>query len=229
MDYKKRLDETIKYLIKKKKVLLLTTSNRWDGDKEIPKSSQLAFYLKKKLGKKAILMDVTKLKIYTCEGNVSTENGNNCGVKGAILKDKKKNPSGCHRCWASINHKDDELWKISKEILSSDAVVFFGSIRWGSMNAIYQKLLERLTWLENRKSTLKEDNILKDIDVGLIVTGQNWNGANVVRLQKNILGYYGFNIPNVLFWNWQYTNNFRDETQKSYKNSIKKFKKDFGL
>ena len=41
--------------------------------------------------------------------------------------------------------------------------------------------LERLTWLENRHSTLGEDNILKDIDAGLIITGHNWNEENVIK------------------------------------------------
>ena len=227
MQPKKRLDDTVSYLKKKRNVLLLTTSNRWAGNHEIPKSSQLAYYINKKLGKKSKIIEVATLKIYMCEGNVSTSKGNNCGVKNAVLKDKKKNPSGCHRCYASINNKDDELWKISKELLSSDAVLFFGSIRWGQANAIYQKLIERLTWLENRHSTLKEDNILGNIDAGVIFVGQNWNGVNVVKIQRKVLDFFGFKTPKVLSWNWQYTKNAYDESQDSYMNSIKKFKKDF--
>src|SRR3989344_1470966 len=160
-------------------------SNRWEGEKLPPKSTSLAVLIKKKLGKKVVLIDVSKLKIYACEGNVSSSKGNNCGVEGAVLKDKIKNPTGYHRCWASINNKDDELWKISRAIFESDAVVFFGSVRWGQMNGIYQKLIERLTWIENRQSTLGEKNIVRNIDVGLIITGQNWNEENVLKTQKN--------------------------------------------
>ena len=65
----------------------------------------------------------------------------------SVLKDKKKNPSGNHRCWASVNDKSDQLWKVSDEIFNSDIILFFGSIRWGKMNSIYCELVERLTWL----------------------------------------------------------------------------------
>ena len=229
MNYKKRLEKTISYLKNKKKILLLTTSNRWVGNKEDPKSTIIAKEIAKKLGKKATIIDVTKLNIYPCEGNVSTSKGNNCGVKGAVLKDKNKNPSGCHRCWASINNRDDELWKISKPLLESEAVLFVGSVRWGQMNAIYQKLIERLTWLENRHSTLEEDNIIKRIDAGLICVGQNWRGAKIIKIQKKVLNWFGFTTPKELFWNWQYTKDAEDETQESYKKSHAKFMNDFGL
>jgi multimeric flavodoxin WrbA len=53
-----------------------------------------------------------------------------------------------------MNHKDDELWKISKPLFEADVVIFFSSIRWGQTNSYYQKIIERLTWLENRHSTL---------------------------------------------------------------------------
>ena len=67
-----KLEKTIEFLGTKKKVLLLTTSNRWEGDKELPKSSLLAKAIKKSLGDKITILDVPKLKIYPCEGNVST-------------------------------------------------------------------------------------------------------------------------------------------------------------
>ena len=226
----KKLEKTISYLKKKKRILFLTTSNRWVGEKELPKSSLLAKYIAEQVGlNKVKIIDVTKLKIYVCEGNVSSSKGNSCGLKDVVLKDKEKNPSGFHRCWASINNPDDELWVVSKELLQSDAVVFFGSVRWGQMNAVYQKLIERLTWFENRHSTLGENNFLKNIDAGLICIGQNWNGVNVVKLQKQVLKYFGFKTPKELFWNWQYTKDAKDETGESYKKSFGKFKKDFGF
>ncbi|HLA23292.1 MAG TPA: hypothetical protein VJZ93_02020 [Candidatus Nanoarchaeia archaeon] len=227
LDGRKNLEKTLKYLKTKNKILLLTTSNRWEGEKLPPKSTSLAVLIKKKLGKKVVLIDVSKLKIYACEGNVSSSKGNNCGVEGAVLKDKKKNPSGYHRCWASINNKDDELWKISRAIFKSGCVVFFGSVRWGQINSIYQKLIERLTWIENRHSTLKGDNIVKDIDVGIIIVGQNWNGKNVLGIQKQVLRFFGFNVVNDLCWNWQYTDDENDESPESYKDAISTFKKTF--
>jgi multimeric flavodoxin WrbA len=228
----KELNDTIKLLSGKKKVLLLATSNRYELPNEpidVPKSTQLALAIQKSLGEKAILMDVSKLKIHHCEGNVSRKDGNSCGVKDAVLKDKEKDPSGYHRCWASINNSDDELWKISKELFECDAVVFFASVRWGQANAFYQTLIERLTWIENRHSTLQEDNVVKDIDSGFICIGQNWNGEVVVETQKKVHEFYGFKTPEELYWNWQYTKDSEDESEESYVNSIVKFKKDFNI
>jgi len=226
------LQDTIKYLDKKDKVLLLTTSNRYQapgGEKDIPKSTLLAQVVAKALGDRAIIMDVSEMTIYHCEGNVSRKDGNSCGVKDAILKDKSKNPSGNHRCWASVNHKDDELWKISKDLFESDAVVFFGSIRWGQANAFYQKLIERLNWLENRHTTLGEDNIIKDIDAGFICVGQNWNGQEVMEVQKQVHAFFGFKTPSELYWNWQFTKDENDESQRSYKASYAAFDKEFNI
>ena len=140
-----QVQELIEYLSGKKKVLFLTTSNRWEGSKEIPKSTLLAMDIKSKLEEstEVALLEIPKLKIFPCEGNVSGVEGNNCGIKDALLKDDEKDPSGNHRCWASINNSDDELWKITKELFECDAVVFFASVRWGQTNAFYQTLIER--------------------------------------------------------------------------------------
>ena len=227
--YQEKVLRVIEHLKKKDKVLFLTTSNRWEGDKEKPKSTLLAEFIKSKVGDTVELIDVSKLNIYCCEGNVSKKDGNNCGVKEAVLKDKEKNPTGNHRCWASINNKDDELWKVSKPLFEADAVVFFISIRWGQTNSVYQRLIERLDWIENRRTTLKEDNIIKDKDVGIIAVGQNWNGANVIETQKQVLDFYGFNLVDDLCFNWQYTKDALDESQKSYKEAPKAFEKVFGI
>lgn len=235
MTPKENLQKSISYLQGKKNILLLTTSNRWSGEKEdIPKSSQLAAMIEKTAGQQQPasppqikIIDITKLKIYPCEGNVSTKNGNTCGLKDAALKDNSKNPSGCHRCWASINNPDDELWQVSKALLESDAVVFFGSVRWGQMNSFYQKLIERLTWLENRHSTLGEDNILAKIDAGLIITGHNWNEEEVIKTQMQVLKYFGFNVIKDLCWFWRYTDNSEEESADSYAKAARKFKRDF--
>jgi len=230
----KNLIKSVKFLEGKEKVLFLTTSNRGEwAIKELneePKSTKLAKAIQSYLGKtKCKLIEVPKLKIYACEGNVSHKDGNSCGVMKSKLKDKDKNPSGEHRCWRSINNLDDELWKISKELFESDCLVFFGSIRWGQMNAQYQNLIERLTWLENRHTTLGEKNILKDISCGIIAVGQNWRGKEVVEVQKQVLSFFGFDVRDELSWNWQYTMNTNDETNKSYKKSSSKFNKTFEL
>jgi multimeric flavodoxin WrbA len=232
-DYK-NLVKSVKFLETQEKVLFLTTSNRGEWAikelKEEPKSTKIAKSIQSYLGKsKCKLIEVPNLKIYPCEANVSHFEGNSCGVKKAILKDKEKNPSGLHRCWRNINNPDDELWKISKELFESNCVVFFGSIRWGQMNAFYQNLIERLTWIENRHVSLGEKNIVKDISCGVIATGQNWRGKEVIEVQKQVLDFYGFNVVKDICWNWQYTNNVSDESLKSYKNAGKKFNDTFEL
>ena len=222
------LSRTIAHL-KGKRVLLLTTSTRWEGQEEVAKSTMLAMKIQEELGESAKLIDVTKLNIYQCEGNVSTEKGNTCGVKAAVLKDKDKNPSGCHRCWASINHPDDELWIVSKELLQCDAVIFFTSVRWGGVNAVYQKLIERLNWLENRRSTLNEDNIISYIEAGIIITGHNWNGKSTLELQKQVFNFYGFRVPEELSFNWQWTSDATDESKEGYLQEPIDFRKRFNL
>ena len=228
----KHIQETLNHLQKKDKVLLLSCSNRFNWDEkniDVPKSKIIAMYLKEELGSKAKLIDVPELNIYSCEGNVSRKDGNSCGIKKALLKNAKKNPSGYHRCWASINKKDDELWKVSKELFESDAVVFFASVRWGQTNMFYQNLIERLTWIENRHTTLGEKNIVEDIETGFICVGQNWNGENVTEIQKKVHKFFGFKTVDKLYWNWQYTKNQNDESQKSYKDAYPKFLKDTKL
>jgi multimeric flavodoxin WrbA len=230
----KKLVKTVKFLEGKKKVLLLTTSNRGEWAvkelKEEPKSTKLAKVVQEYLGKnKCVLIEVPDLKIYPCEGNVSHKDGNSCGVLKAKLESKEKNPTGNHRCWASFNNSDDELWKISKELFNSDAVLFFGSVRWGQMNSEYQKLIERLTWLENRHSTFKESNIIKDISAGIIAVGQNWRGSEVIDIQKQVLEFFGFEVNSDLCWNWQYTKDKYDETQKSYEKANKSFTQAFDI
>lgn len=228
--YKNILGNTLQALKKYKKILFLTTSSRWNGEEnnEKPKSTMLAYEIVKRLKNSNIsIIEVPLLKIYPCEGNVSTKRGNTCGVIGAKTKDPLKNPSGHHRCWASVNNKDDELWKISKELLLSDCVIFFGSVRWGQMNSIYQKLIERLTWIENRHSTLGEENIVQNIDAGIIIISQNWNSKQVLDTQKKVLEFFGFNTVDDLSWNWQYTNVDTDESKESYIDAANQFAKIF--
>ena len=220
----RKFKKTINYLNTKKRILFLTTSNRWNDEK--PKSTQLAYQIAQRIPN-VTLLEIPHFKIYPCEGNVSAAAGNNCGVKAALLKDKMKNPSGLHRCWASINNKDDELWKVSQELFQSDCVIFFGSIRWGQMNSYYQKLIERLTWIENRHVTLKEKNPLKNIDVGIIALGQNWNMKKVIATEKKVLQFFGFRVVPQLCWGWQYLQNAKDESLQSYKKGSKKFRRLF--
>lgn len=223
---KKEITTFFKYLKSKDKsgsrILFLTTSNRWSGAKETPKSSQLAIEFQKKLTNCEVI-DISKLKIYPCEGNVSREEGNRCGLKEAMLKDSKKNPHNFIRCWASMNNSDDELYVVANKIYESDIIVFFGSVRWGKMNSIYSNLIERLTWIENRHSTLREKNPVKDKEAGVVVMGHNWKGIEVVENEVSVLKYFGFKTPKQLSFNRQWTNDPTDETNSGYKKDLKDF------
>jgi hypothetical protein len=70
---------------------------------------------------------------------------------------------------------------------------------------------------------------LKNISCGVIAIGQNWNGKEVIKTQKQVLSFFGFDVKDELCWNWQYTMDANDETQKSYKNSNKDFTKTFEI
>ena len=228
----KEIKRLYNYLKKnsKKKILFLTTSNRWSGDKELPKSSIIAEELVKKLGTvRCNLINVAKLKIFPCEGHVSTKRGNTCGLKDAVLGDKEKNPTGHIRCWAALNNKSDEMYKVANAILEADIIIFFGSIRWGKMNAIYGSLIERLTWLENRHTTLCESNLLKNKQVGVIAVGHNWNGQQAVELEKEILKFFGFKTPIQLSFNWQYLKDPNNESKEEYVAEFGEFLKDFNF
>ncbi len=227
----KVLKNTIKELGKYKKVLLLTCSNRGEevSKTQLPKSSILARVIHNNLDNSTII-DVTKLKIYPCEGNVSRMEGNVCGIKEALLDDPEKNPSGYHRCWASVHNPDDELWKISKELFESDCVVFFASVRWGAANMFYQKLIERLNWINNRFIPYGEENIIKNISSGFIIVGQHQYGDDIAELQYNNHEYYGFDVNKELYWNWNAENiEYDDETLQGYLDSYPEFFDEFKI
>lgn len=225
----------LEILSQHKKVTFVTTSSRSpyvEKFGESPKSSQLARNLAENLerrGVKVNIIDATKLNIKNCLGCVSEVHGNNCGAKESNLKDKEKNPNGKLRCWASHDFEDDELWKISKSIYESQAVIFFGSQRWGSVNAMYQKLIERLDWIENMHTSLGEENSVAKIQAGLVIIGQNWKVEESLNTQKKVLEFFGFQTPDPLFIGWQYTRDSNDETQESYRNAVDTFEQAWNM
>lgn len=218
-----------------KKVTFVTTSSRSpyvEEKGESPKSSQLARHLSQKLKERGVvveLIDAAKLNIHNCLGCVSEINGNHCGAKESAVKDKEKNPNGLLRCWASHDFEDDELWKISKSLYESQAIIFFGSQRWGNVNAIYQKLIERLDWIENMHTTMGEENSVAKIQTGLVLIGQNWRVSEALDLQKQVLGFFGFQTPEQLFMGWQYTRDVLDESPESYKNAPGTFEQSWNM
>jgi hypothetical protein len=97
------------------------------------------------------------------------------------------------------------------------------------MNAIYTSLIERLTWLENRHTTLGESNLLKNKEAGVIAVGHNWNGQESVKLEKEVLSFFGFKTPPQLSFNWQYLKNANDESKMGYVEEFGQFLKDFNF
>lgn len=97
------------------------------------------------------------------------------------------------------------------------------------MNAIYSQLIERLTWLENRHTTLGESNLLKDKECGVVAIGHNWNGEVAVRTERDVLKFFGFKTPYQLSFNWQYTQDSNDETKRGYRDEFPTFIKDFNF
>jgi hypothetical protein len=175
----------------------------------------------------ATVMDITKMKIWNCEGNVSNKKGNTCGVKASAID--HDNPTGNIRCWASLNHKEDEFHKVANAIFEHDAVIFFISTRWGQTNAFYQKLIERLSWIENRHTTLGETNIVGDKIAGCVVIGHNWNSENIVENQMQVYRWFGFQVPRECSFNWQWTSDVTDESAEGYKQDPIDFAADFKL
>jgi multimeric flavodoxin WrbA len=217
-----------------KRVLFVTTSNRGEyisSTGEKPKSTRLAEHFKKLLeGREVevVLMDASKLKIHNCLGCVSELKGNMCGSPESKLKDDKKNPHGHLKCWASLDYKDDELWKIANEIYESDVIIFFASNRWGNPNAIYQKLIERLDWIESSHTTYNGPNTIKGKKAGMILIGQNWRVQESLEVQYHVLNFFGFDTPEELFMGWQFTRDTMDEEQKSYQEAPNTFEQAWG-
>jgi multimeric flavodoxin WrbA len=218
-----------------KRVLFVTTSNRGEyisSKGEKPKSTRLAEHFKNLLEQKGIevsLIDASKLKIYHCLGCVSELKGNMCGSPKAKLKDEKKNPHGHLKCWASVDYKDDELWKISNEIYESDSIIFFASNRWGNPNSIYQNLIERLDWIESSHTTYNGPNTVKNKKAGMVLLGQNWRVQESLEVQYHVLNFFGFETPEELFLGWQFTRDVQDEEQKSYQEAPNTFEQAWGL
>jgi len=217
-----------------KRVLFVTTSNRGEyisSKGEKPKSTRLAEHFKKLLEEReveVVLMDASKLKIHNCLGCVSELKGNMCGSPESKLKDDKKNPHGHLKCWASLDYKDDELWKIANEIYESDVIIFFASNRWGNPNAIYQKLIERLDWIESSYTTYNGPNTIKGKKAGMILIGQNWRVQESLEVQYHVLNFFGFDTPEELFMGWQFTRDTMDEEQKSYQEAPNTFEQAWG-
>jgi len=80
--------------------------------------------------------------------------------------------------------------------------------------------------LENRHTTLGEENIIKDIEAGIIAIGHNRNNEQVIKTEKQVLGFFGFQVPKQLSRGRTFTD-VNDESQKNYQKAVGQFEKDF--
>src|SRR5262245_61553003 len=114
----------------------------------------------------------------------------------------------------------------SRALFSSRVSIFFVSVRWGQTNSVYQRLFERLSWIENRVSTLGESPIpeLKDFEAGMVLFGHNWNARLTLDTQKRNFQWFGWKTPEALSFAWQYTEDEDEESSESYLGAIKEFR-----
>jgi hypothetical protein len=108
--------------------------------------------------------------------------------------------------------------------------MFFSSVRWGSANMYYQKLIERLNWINNRYIPYGESNIIKDTTSGFICVGQHQYADDICELQYGNHKYYGFNADKDLYWYWNAEDiDYNDETLQGYLESYPEFFEEFHI
>jgi hypothetical protein len=108
--------------------------------------------------------------------------------------------------------------------------MFFSSVRWGAANMFYQKLIERLNWINNRYIPYGESNIIKDTTSGFICVGQHSYAEQICQLQYNNHKYYGFDADEDLYWFWKAEDiNYNDETLQGYLESYPEFFEEFHI
>ena len=92
---------------------------------------------------------------------------------------------------------------------------------------MYQRLFERLSWIENRVSSLGEHPIaqLKKLEAGIVVFGHNWNDQQVLTTQRKNFEWFGWKTPDALSFKWQYTKDAAEESLESYCDAIEEFGK----
>jgi hypothetical protein len=91
--------------------------------------------------------------------------------------------------------------------------------------SVYQRLFERLSWIENRVSTLGEAPIpeLKDLEAGMVLFGHNSKTKSVLETQKQNFEWFGWKTPEALRFAWQYTDDENEESPESYLRAIEEF------
>ena len=142
------------------------------------------------------------------------------GVEVELIDAAKLNIHNCLGCVSELH---------GNPLYEAEAVIFFSSQRWGTANAIYQKLIERLDWIENMHSSMGEPSTIKGKKAGFVLIGQNWRVKQAVDMQREVLEFYGFEVPPELFMGWQFTRDVLDESEKSYKEAPERFEQSWNM
>lgn len=127
--------------------------------------------------------------------------------------------AGKYRCWAhKLSHADpnryggaDEMGLIYDHIAWADAVIFATSVRWESHSAVLQKVIERMTTLQNRHAVYKEPNPLQGKKCGVVVTGHNAKAQSVASHLLEAFQWLGFHTEFFYQIVWQKTQNLHSE------------------
>jgi multimeric flavodoxin WrbA len=127
--------------------------------------------------------------------------------------------AGKYRCWAhKLSHDDpeafggaDQMGVLYDGFAWADIVVFATSVRWESHSAILQKVIERMTTLQNRSTVYGERNPLAGKRCGVLVTGHNAKAQSVASHLIEVFQWLGF--ESCFFYQavWQFTENLHSE------------------
>lgn len=142
--------------------------------------------------------------------------------------------AGKYRCWAhKLSHENpseyggkDQMGILYDAYDWADIVVFATSTRWESHSAILQKIIERMTTLQNRHTVYHEMNPLQGKRCGVIVTGHNAKSQNVASHLLEVFQWLGFDTRFYYQIVWQKTDNLHSEVpMESDVPSLEKFLK----
>jgi len=127
--------------------------------------------------------------------------------------------AGRYRCWAhKLSHDNpeqyggrDEMPVLYEGFDWADVVVFGTSTRWESHSALLQKIIERMTNLQNRNVVYGEPNPLAEKKCGVVVTGHNAKSQSVASHLLEVFQWLGFDTNIFYQIVWQKTDNLHSE------------------
>lgn len=144
---------------------------------------------------------------------------NNLSCYSSGKSDCASYDAGKYRCWAhKLSHDTpseyggkDQMGSLYDAYDWADIVIFGTSVRWESHSAILQKIIERMTTLQNRDVVYGERNPLQDKRCGVVVTGHNSMAQNVAAHLLRVFEWLGFTTNIFYQIVWQNTQNIHSE------------------